>query len=197
MYYTAKQLIAKAKESEGYEGIPEGYWICCIRMNEEDRKPNQFNDVLNLMEGSRLVLSTTCTTVPGLPALKGGFRRYNKKGAAVAKSNVWMIDAFSPGYHFGSSNQMKALRQVKDIFAYRDGDMDDIAEQLGTPVLGMWNTNIHASTYNILNKIRRLLIKGWSYGCIVCNYRPEYNTMIKLTEDQKFISAIVLDEFSL
>lgn len=194
MYYTSKQLITKAKQAEDYKGIPEGYWVCFVRINEEDQKPNEFNDVAYLMRGEEIVLTSTCTTTPGLPALRGGFKKYNKAGAAVVKSNVWMNEAFSPGLHNG---KMEALRQVKDIYAYRDGDMDDVAEQLGTPKLGMWHTNIHASTYDFMSKIRRLFIKGWSYGCIVWNFMPDYKRMIKLTKKQKFISAIVLDEFSI
>ena len=123
MHYSEKEIIAKVKEAEDFKGIPKGYWICCIRMNEEDRKPDHFNDVLNLMKGNHLVMSTTCTTVPGLPALKGGFKKYNKNGAAVVKSNIWMNDAFSPGYHYGYSDEMKALRQVKDIWP-RDRDWE-------------------------------------------------------------------------
>jgi len=194
MYYTAEQLVTKAKEAKDYQGIPEGYWICCVRVNEADQKPNEFNDVLNLMMGESLVMMTTCTTTPGLPALRGGFKKYNKAGAAVVKAGVWMNNAFSPGLHNG---RMKALRQVKDIFAHRDNDMDDIAEELGTAKKGMWHTNIHASTYDFLSKIRRLFIKGWSYGCIVCNFMPKYKKMIELTKSQKYISAIVLKEFSI
>lgn len=194
MYYTSEQIIAKVKEAEGFEKIPEGYWICCIRMNEYDRIPDHFNDTLNLMKGNQIVITTTCTTVPGLPALRGGFKKYNKAGAAVIKAGIWMYNAFAPGLHNG---KMKALRQVKDIYVYRDSDMDNIAEELGSAKKGMWHTNIHAATYDFLSKIRKVFIKGWSYGCIVCNFMPEYKILIKLTENQKSISAIVLDEFSI
>lgn len=194
MYYTSKQLIEKAKQAEDYKGIPEGYWLCFIRRNEAEQEPNKFNDVAYLMKGYEIVLESTCTTTPGLPALRGGFKKYNKAGAAVVKSNIWMNDAFSPGLHNG---RMKALRQVKDIYVYRDNDMDDIAEQIGNPKLGMWHTNIHAATYDFLSKVRKIFIKGWSYGCIVWNYMPMYKRMIERTKDQKFISAIVLNEFSI
>ena len=193
MYYSAEHLVAKAKQVEDYKSIPEEYWICCIRVNEADQKPNEFNDTLHLMKGEQLVMTTTCTTTPGLPALRGGFKKYNKAGAAVVKSDIWMNEAFAPGLH---NSRMKALRQVKDIFAHRDNDMDDIAEELGVAKKGMWHTNIHAATYDFLSKLRKLFIKGWSYGCIVCNYMPEYKKMIELTEKQKTISVVVLNEFS-
>lgn len=194
MKYSAKEIVQQAKAAKEYKSIPEGYWIACVRRSVEERKSNQFECILNLMKGEDRILTTTCTTVPGLPALKGGFKDYNKAGAAVVKAGVWMNEAFSPGKHNGT---MDALRQVKDVYVHRDNDMDDKAEELGQPVKGMWNTNIHASTYNFLEKAKKLLINGWSYGCIVCNYMPEYKIMIDLTKRQKYISAIVLDEFSI
>ena len=145
MYYTESQIIQKVKQLEGYQGIPQEYWLCFIRINEADQKPNEFNDVVYLMKGQKIVLTSTCTTTPGLPALRGGFRKYNKAGAAVLKANIWMNKSFSSGLHNG---RMKCLRQVKDLYAYRDNDLDDVAEQLGKPTLGMWHTNIHAATYD-------------------------------------------------
>lgn len=193
MIYQDKHLIEKAKQSEGFKEIPKGYWILCIRKNLDDQKPNEFNDICYLMQGDFSVFWTTCTTVPGLPALKGGFRKYNNKGAAVLKANIWMNNAFKGGLHSG---RMKALRQVEPVYTYRDGDNDSKAEQLGKPILGMWYTNFHASTYKWADKIIRKFIGHWSYGCMVCNNRQDYNKIIEKTYSQPRTTILILDEFS-
>jgi len=194
MYYTAEHLVEKAKQAEGFIEIPDGYWLCFVRRTNTEGTPGKFNDVVNVMHKEEIVLTSTCTTTPGMPALKGGYRKYNKLGVAVVKANIWMNKAFSFGKHNG---RMDALRQVKPVFVHRDGDKDNIAEELGTAKRGMWHTNIHAATYNTLDKIIKIFIRSWSYGCMVWNYRPDYNRMINFTRGQKFTSAIILDEFSI
>lgn len=193
MYYSAEEIVEMAKRAEGYISIPKDYWLAPIRRNEKDQKADEFNDVVNLMFGDKLIMTTTCTTTPGLPALRGGFKKYNAKGAAVVASDVWMYDAFGYGLHSG---KMPCLRQKKNIYAYRDGDGDSIAEQNGVRYLGMWNTNFHAATYNMFDTLLRKIIGAWSYGCIVCNYRPEYNRIIELTKNQKAVSMVIIPEFS-
>ena len=193
MIYTDEQLITKAVTAEGFISIPQDYWVLCIRKNLDDQKPNEFNDIAYLMHGGKAVFWTTCTTVPGLPALKGGYKKYNNKGAAVLKANIWMNDCFNGGLHSG---RMKALRQVKPVYTYRDGDGDSKAEQLGKPILGMWYTNFHASTYKWADTIIRKWIGHWSYGCMVCNNRQDYNKIIESTYNQSSVSILILDEFS-
>lgn len=196
MYYSDEQLIEMAKRAEGYKGIPKGYWNLYIRCNLDDQKPNEFNDVHYLMKGLKSVKTQTCTTVPGLPALKGGFKRYNKHGAAVIASNVWMYNAFKAGLHNG---RMRALRQVKDIFIFRDGDMDNKPEQIGPRVKGMWHTNIHSVTYKLAWQATRnfvlKLIGQWSYGCIVHNNVADYVEFLD-TVGEDYITTLILDEFS-
>ena len=194
MYYTSEQLITRAEQCEGFVKIPSNYWIACVRRNQDDQKPNEFNDTFYLMKGNNIVKETTCTTTAGLPALQGGFKKYNSKGAAVVCSNIWMNDCFSYGLHAG---KMPALRQVKEIYTTRDGNGNSIAEEYGERYKGMWYTNIHAATYNKHDKLLRKLIGNWSYGCIVLNYRPDYNEIIELTREQKSVSVIILKEFSI
>jgi hypothetical protein len=145
------------------------------------------------MHGRKLITSTTCTTTPGLPALQGGFKKYNSQGAAVVCANVWMYNAFSYGLHSG---KMRCLREVKPILTTRDGNMNSVAEEYGKRHLGMWYTNFHAASYKYLDTIVRKWIGHWSYGCIVCNNRVEYDKIIDLTMSQKGVSMIILNEFS-
>jgi len=196
MYYSAEQLITMAKRAEGFTHIPTDYWNLYVRKNLDDQKPNEFNDVHYLMKGEEIVMDQTCTTVPGLPALKGGYKKYNKHGAAIIASNIWMYDAFKSGLHNG---KMKCLRQVKPIFIYRDGDMDNKPEQIGPRVKGKWATNIHSVTYNLAyNAIKKLVLKligEWSYGCLVHNNVAGYVHFLDIVGDQE-ISTLILDEFS-
>jgi len=192
MYYRSEHIVAMARMAEGFVEIPKGYWLAPIRTNLKDQKPNEFNDVVHLMHGEKKVMSTTCTTVPGLPALKGGYKKYNSKGAAVVCANVWMYDSFQYGLHRG---RMKALRAVKAIFTTRDGNLNNKAEEYGNRQLGMWATNFHASTYKYLDKLVRKWIGHWSYGCIVCNNRQEYNKIIE-TVGKDPISMVIIPEFS-
>lgn len=192
MIYSAKEIIERAKQVEGYTHIPKDYWLAPIRVEQSKQKPNEFNDIANLMHNDKLVMTTTCTTTPGLPALKGGFKKYNSKGAAVVCADLWMYDSFAYGLHSG---RMPALREVKNIWVTRDGDLDSLAEEQGQRYYGMWNTNFHAATYNFADTLLRKIIGAWSYGCMVCNYRPEYNKIIELCKPQKSVSIVVLNEF--
>lgn len=194
MYYTDKQLIDRAKQVEGFEKIPSGVWLLFVRASEDSQKPNEFNDVAYIMLGERSIHETTCTTVPGLPALQGGYKRYNIKGACVLKADKWMHNAFKYGKHAG---RMPALRQVKKLWSYRDGDGDSRAEQLGLPSFGMWHTNIHAAKWNIWADFVVKLIGHWSYGCIVYNRTKDYRYMLSATKDLPDVTALILNEFSI
>ena len=193
MYYNSKQLTERASQMEGFISIPEGPWICLVRMNSFDQKPNEFNDVAHIMDGKNLVFSTSCTTVPGLPALLGGYKRYNKKGACVLKADIWMNDSFAFGLHNG---KMECLRQVENLWSTRDGNGNNKAEEYGPYSLGMWNTNIHAASYKLLVDFFRKLIGQWSYGCLVFNDNKPYMRMINIFRKKKRVSAIILNEFS-
>lgn len=194
MYYSDEQLIERASQMEGFVSIPNDYWLIFIRINLDDQKPNEFNDVCYLMKGTKSLFNTTCTTVPGLPALKGGYKRYNKNGACVLKADIWLNDSFAFGLH---NSKMECLRQVENLWSTRDGNGNDKAEEVGPYSFGMWNTNIHCATYKIWLDFVRKLIGQWSYGCIVLNSTKEYRELIKLCKPQKRVSAIILNEFSI
>jgi len=193
MYYSSKQIVEMASRMEGFTSIPKNYWLAPIRSNSAERKKNQFNCIVNLMYGEARIMTTTCTTVPGLPALLGGFKRYNSKGAAIVCDSKWMYDSFSYGFHAG---RMKALRMVKKVCNTRDGNMNSVAEEYGKEYFSNVACNFHASDWNYASKLVRLLIGHWSYGCIVCNNRKEYNEIIELTKDQYFVSMVIIPEFS-
>jgi len=189
MYYTAEQIIHQAKKAEGFKGIPEDFWLAPIRAH--DQKPNEFNCTVNLMKGETLVMTTTGTTVPGLPALKGGFKKFNSKGAAVVCANTWMHKTFKKGLHAG---RMKALRMIRKVWSTRDGNLNDTAEEYGKKTFANIACNFHAADWNFASKLVRFLIGHWSYGCIVCNNRQEYNKILEIVGDQE-VSMVIIPEF--
>ena len=119
--YTDKELLDKVQQLESFTEFPKGYWILAVRSKAD--KPNKFDDKFYIYKDTDFVRVLTGTTNPGLSILKGGWKKYNKKGAAVVKSNEWYYNIYKYGLH---RRKMAALRQrrEKPILYYRDGDND-------------------------------------------------------------------------
>ena len=194
MYYTAEEIIEIAKRAEGFTHIPKDYWWCAIRSNEKDRKVNKFCCVLNLMHGTDIVKTTTCTTVPGLPALKGGFKKYNNKGAGVVCANIWMYDTFQNGLH---RLRVEAWRMIEPVWSTRDGNYNDVAEEYGKRTWKNIFANVHPATFDIESDLERENIDHWSYACVVLNNTPEAKKIIRTPKGQDRITGLILDEFSI
>lgn len=191
--YTDKQLLDKVKSLSSFNHIPNDYWLLAIRSDEDAF--NEFDDKIYLFKGEEFILVTSCTTNPGGPALLGGFKKYNKNGAAIIKSNEWYYDTFKYGLHNG---KMPALRQVKSMLYYRDKDLDKKAEEEGTIESAIYNTNIHFNSYSVFDKVKlsiKQYIGEWSYGCIVLNEQEKYKKIIELTKPQIRTSFVLLKEF--
>lgn len=182
------KILKRVKELKSFKHIPSDYWLCGIRSKGD--KPNEFDDKIYLFRGTELILATTGTTNPGIPALKN-FDKVNKLGAAVVKSDEWYYDLWSPGLHKG---KMRALRQVKPILFYRDNNRNDKSEEVGTLYKDYIGINFHTSSYNTNHAIYKS-IGEWSYGCQVCNNIKDYYTIIDKTKHQKAISYVLLKEF--
>lgn len=188
--YTDKELLDRVKSLNNFKLIPYGYWILGVRSNEDTS--NVYDDKFYLFFGEKFICVTTGTTNPGTPILKGGYLSYNKDGAFVLKSDWWHYNMWTPGYHNG---KMKALRQVSNVFGFRDGNKNDKSEEVGKEVVGMFGINFHANTYNALDRVVKWFIGGWSAGCQVCNNRAEYNHIIELIGSQKYVSYCLIKEF--
>lgn len=192
--YSDKELLDRVQTLNSFDSFPEGYWILAVRSKAD--KPNKFDDKFYIYKGEEFITVTTGTTNPGTSILKGGFKRYNRVGAAVVKSNEWYYDIYKYGLHRG---KMEALRQrsSKPILYYRDGDMDGKSEELGKAQSGVIYTNFHGSTYRKGSLLERDNINGWSAGCLVCNKNPEYEALIKMFKDskQRYFSLCLIKEF--
>ena len=195
MNYSAKEIIQRVKTAKNFKEIPAGFWICGIRTSEDT--PDAFDDVFYLMKGDKIIVETTGTTHPGKAVLIGGFRKYNKKGAAVVVSNTWYNRVWKKGKHKGI---YKALVQTgAKIDVYRDGNADAKVDATGTIYSGFFGINFHLSGKNPLKNLIKKLIGYWSAGCQVCNVYKDYRKIIKyiFESDQEFISYVIVDEFSI
>jgi len=192
--YTDKELLDKVQTLDSFEKFPKGYWILAVRSKAD--KPNKFDDKFYIYKGTDFVTVTSGTTNPGTSILRGGFKRYNKVGAAVVKSQEWYYDIYKYGLH---NRKMPALRQrsSKPILYYRDGDMDGKSEEKGKLESGVIYTNFHGSTYSRGSLLERDNINGWSAGCLVCNKNKDYEEIIDLlkSSDQKYFSVCLIKEF--
>lgn len=198
--YTDKQLLERVKSLESFKGYPEGRWIIGVR-SEEDL-PNKFDDKFYTYEGTKFIDVVTGTTNPGETILKGGFKKFNKKGAAILKSDEWYHNVWMYGLHRG---RMPALRQRgAKVIVYRDGDLDGKSEEMGPQTEGWYGINYHTNTYNLEDKNLEVLkdnIGAWSAGCQVVNERLAYLNQMKWYEKalangvQKFVTYVLINEF--
>lgn len=191
--YTDDQLLAKVKSLPSFKGIPKGYWLLGVRSQADVF--DTFDDKVYLFKGSEFQLATSCTTHPGGPVLVGGWKKYNKLGAAVIKSDEWYYDGFKYGLHNG---KMPALRQVKNFKYYRDGNNDKKIDEVGQVYEAVYNTNFHFNSYSVFDKIKNAVkqfIGEWSAGCVVCNEEERYEKIINLTKAEASVSFCLVKEF--
>mgnify|MGYP006104796131 CR=1 FL=1 len=198
--YTDEELLDRVKTVHGYDNIPEGHWILGVRSNEDvfDTYDDKFYEFV----GTQFMRVLSGTTNPGGKQLKGGFKKFNRYGSAILKADEWYYDMWEYGMHRG---KMPSLRQRgAKVIVYRDGDMDNQAEELGKPISGWFGINYHTNTYDFSKASRGIvkrLIGNWSAGCQVINDRDKYFQQmdmfryLKQSGEQSFVSYCLLNEF--
>lgn len=199
MYYSDEEINIRISQLPEFQTVisgklPVDNYIVGIRSGDD--APNRFDDVFYLRSGGITKLETTGTTNPGTPVLNGGFRNWNKEGAAVVESNRIYRNLWQPGYHQG---EVKALKQTGNaITIYRDGNRNNKSEQIGRRSTGYYGINFHPDEFDIKedNRSDDAGINGWSAGCQVNNRMDDYNIIIDTVWNQKFVTFILLDEFS-
>lgn len=186
--YTDKGILKQVKSMPTFKGIPKGYWICAIRSNEDTY--NVYDDKIYIFKGSEFIMVMSGTTNTGGYGLKNFFK-WNKKGAAIIKSNEWYYDVYQKGLHRG---RMLALRQVGNMKYYRDGNADNRVDETGLITVENNYTNFHCNDYNMKRGIKTWVIDGWSVGCIVANNIHKYYKFLDLLGYEK-VSLCLLKEF--
>jgi hypothetical protein len=187
--YQDKELLDRVKSLSSFNKLPKNYWILGVRSTED--AVNRFDDKFYIFKGDQFIMVTSGTTNTGIKGLKG-YDTYNKYGVAIVKADEWYDDVWKFGKHRG---KMDALRQVKAMKYFRDGDKDDKSEEIGKEYSGIIGINFHCNTYNKRNKQIKELIGGWSLGCQVVNNIDKYYKIIDLVKNQKSVSFCLLNEF--
>lgn len=193
--YTDKELLEKVEEIGGI--IPnEGKYLIIGVQSAEDAF-NTFDDKFYVFDGSTFKMVSTGTTNPGKTALLF-FKDYKLPGAAVWKTNQWCPNLYKKGMHKASrkGGGMRALRQQKPIYFYRDNDGDQFAEENGELFHDIIYANMHGVDYDPFSTMEKQLINGWSFGCQVWNRMGDYRKMVKATwQRNKPVDYALLKEF--
>jgi len=189
--YTDRQLLERAKKTEGFKAIPLGYWILGVRAKEANSA--YYSDKFYLFKGEKFILVTTGTTNPGRDILRDGWKSINDKGAFVLKSDFWHNSIWIPGKHRGRMDAL--VQQGGEVVGYRDKNNNTTPEECGEEVRGYFGINFHLNSYNTLSNTVNWLVGGWSAGCQVSNAPEKYREIINLTKNQKRISYCLLKEF--
>lgn len=188
--YTDKQLLDQVELIGGKIPNKGKYLIIGVQSNEDGF--NLFDDKFYVFDGPEFKQVSSGTTNPGSTALKY-YDKYNLPGAAVWKTNEFYSDLYYPGYHKG---RMKALRQGKPIFFYRDKDKDERSEQHGQLYHDIIYANMHGVDYDPYSNIIKTKVNGWSFGCQVWNVMSDYRNMIAATWKRgKNVDYALLSEF--
>lgn len=190
--YSDAQILGQVATANGFNpsvgdsGYPTNYWFVGIRSNEDAFNTN--DDKIYIFKGKTFIDVYRGTTNAGNDLLKPT----NRAGEAILSSGYMLYDAWMRGFHRG---KVLAYIQHKQVPVHRDNDRDRKAEELGKPIWGMYGINIHPQSYVKGSIIEREFINGWSLGCINFAVRSEFDKVMRLTESQKFLSGIVLNEW--
>jgi len=198
--YTDKELLFKVQSLEGFKKIPSGHWIIGVRSKAD--LYDTFDDKFYEFVGREFVRVLTGTTNSGGKQLKGGFKSFNKYGSAILKADEWYYDVWQYGMHRG---RMPSLRQRgAKVIVFRDGNLNEKAEEIGKPISGWYGINYHTNTYDFSKKSLRILkwfIGNWSAGCQVINDREEYLEqmdnfrLLHNSGEQRSVSYCLINEF--
>lgn len=195
--YTDKELIERVKVLPSYNWVIPKYLIIGVRSKEDT--PNVFDDKMYVFIDGVFKMVASCTTNPGSPTLLGGWKKYNKNGAAILKSDEIYYDAYrksnggSIQHHNG---KMPCLRQVSKMFYFRDGNNNNKSDEVGDLYFDNYSTNIHFNNYDLKTKIIGTFVNGWSAGCQVLNNAEQYNELLSLMPEKESITYCLLKEFN-
>ena len=187
--YSDKQLLDRVKSLPDFKYIPSDYWILGVQSQEDEF--NKFDDKFYLFRGEEFITVTSGTTNPGKSGLLN-WMKYHRTGVAVWKTDQWAYRVWKGGLHKG---KMKALRQIRPVYFYRDNNANNKSEQIGKLYYDVRGFNFHSVSYNKFKNYFLTKIGGWSVGCQVVNYTDDYYNILGFTHDQDNVSYCLLKEF--
>lgn len=175
------EVLKKTCASLGYTWFTDRPNIICIRTTLDI--PETFNDFMCIVYQDNGKESMKCypnTTQPGVYWLQ---HPMNSLGAAVLKPGQYM-NSHAIGYHQNKPDH-KALVQVGSLTIYRDGDMDQYAEEQGKEEHGLFGINIHGANKNM----RTMAIGKWSAGCQVFQIWQDKEEFVSICEKFKTLTG--------
>lgn len=193
--YTDSQLLERVESIGGV--IPNQGKYLIIGVQSQEDAFNLFDDKFYVFDGHKFKQVSSGTTNAGKTALLH-FDKYKLSGAAVWKTDQWCPDLFKRGFHKASrkGGGMRALRQEKKIWYYRDSDKDLSTEEQGELFHEIIYANMHGVDYNPYSTKTKEFINGWSFGCQVWNRMGDYRQMVNAVWDRnKFVDYALLKEF--
>lgn len=188
--YKDSDLLGRIEELGG--AIPNYGKLLIIGVQSIEDSPNIFDDKFYVFHGPQFKMVSTGTTNAGRTALKH-FDEYGLSGAAVWKTDMIYPDLYVNGLHKG---RMKALRQNKPIYFYRDSNKNDLSEEIGPLYYDIIYANMHGVSYDPFSNVIRGKINSWSFACQVWNRMSDYRLMIEAARRiGKPVDYAILKEF--
>lgn len=183
---TLKQKCATADleailTKKGYAWFKKGSYnlnIVGVRSNHKNVVTNSYDDYLIvdyfLDKGTHKRVIYTITTEPGKYYM---LHPCADKGTAVLVPNQYR-GCWQLGLHKG---EYKALCQKKPVQVYRDANKDEKYDITPDKTeTGIFGINIHRSSKSTISK----QVDKWSAGCQVFNNPSEFNSFMRLCEEQ-------------
>jgi hypothetical protein len=188
--YTDKKVWDKVIELGGY--IPKDDTATIIGIQSKEDITNKFDDAFVVYSGKNRLIVSSGTTNAGA-TIQNTFKEHGLSGAAVWKTNTFYKGLFEPGLHRG---KMKALRQEKPIYYYRDSNKNGKCEEEGKLYHSIIYANMHGVDYDEKSTKIKEYINGWSWACQVWNNMRDYYEMIDVVWNiGKPVNYALLKEF--
>jgi len=172
--YTLDQ-IKKAVTSKGYAWFDDGEFnlnLVGVRNSTSGNKvTNLFDDHLTVAYKQKGIWRFHCweaTTDPG----KKGMLLGKAKGGVARMVPGQYRGAYALGLHQG---KYQALRQVKKVKVYRDGNRDLNFDETRVDE-GLFGINIHKAGEN------SVWVENWSEGCQVFKRKKDFDLMMSLVK---------------
>lgn len=182
MNYTREQLFSYMKKCN-YLVFEKGDFnvnIIAVRSDIIDRTEDTFNDVIKLYykeKNNWVENSFTCTTTPGLVALKNpSFPEAQKNGTAIIVPGQYS-NAYKLGWHYN----IPALVQVGNIKIFRDKNKNNILDFNYNSITegSHYGINIHGTN----ERYKGDKVLNFSEGCCVVKNWDEYLNFISIIKN--------------
>jgi hypothetical protein len=186
--YTNKEILEHVESLPTFTGWKIGVYDIWIR-NISDN-PNVFDDKVYTFECTsngikpKFIMVCTGTSNAGLTGLKE-FKKYNSEGCGVLKSDIVVYDSHKYGLHKG---KYPAYTQNKPYPYYRDNNLNDKAEEIGTIHNNIIGANCHHAGVN------STFINDWSLACLVRNVLKQFDAWMKFM-NKRPLTVIILKSF--